>query len=340
MLSLQVLVYDGIKGANWISPIDLAAYDVILADYETMISEMKFVNASQVHRVQRAPPRYIKPTSPLLKVDWWRVCLDEAQMVQSGVTIAARLVGQLTTTHRWAITGTPIDKSVNDLCGLFRFLGFEKNRDLRWAYERYTSGESDELIEELWPIMWRTCKTQDILDEIDIPKQTEIVHFITPSDLELYFYNEQFVSCFQAFQEKADMLAAQQQRLSDLNPHVLKLVRQTSNCPFLGSRTYFSCVFSSLQLMEPLRKIRQDCSMPSVLQKTDQRINKNLLRPDDLLQHLISNTEIKAKTELRTIGSSLNGLAALHIGEKNYDAAIAMYKKVLKWAAEYTGNIR
>lgn len=92
--------------------------------------------------------------------------------------------------------------------------------------------------------------------------------------------------------------------------------------------------------MEPLRKLRQDCSMPSILQKTDQRINKNLLRPDDLLQHLISNTEIKAKSELRTIGSSLNGLAALNIIQNNFGAAIEMYKKVLKWATDYTGNIR
>lgn len=92
--------------------------------------------------------------------------------------------------------------------------------------------------------------------------------------------------------------------------------------------------------MEPLRKLRQDCSMPSILQKTDQRINKNLLKPDDLLQHLISNTEIKAKSELRTIASSLNGLAALKISQNQCDEAIALYKKVLKWANDYKENIR
>lgn len=92
--------------------------------------------------------------------------------------------------------------------------------------------------------------------------------------------------------------------------------------------------------MEPLRKLRQDCSMPSVLQKNDQRINKNLLKPDDLLQHLISNTEIKAKSELRTIGSSLNGLAALHISQNKCGDAIVTYKQVLKWATDYNGSIR
>lgn len=234
MCSLQIFVYNGIRNANWISPIDLAAHDLVLIDYETMSSELKFVDASKAQRTQRAPPLYIKPISPLLKLDWWRVCLDEAQMVHSGVTSAAQLVAQLPTTHRWAITGTPIDKSIDDLFGLFCFLNFapyNKCSSLRWAHERFTSGESDELIKILWPIMWRTCKSPHILDEIAIPKQTEIVHFITPSDLELYFYNEQFVSCYQAFQEKANKLAAQQGRqlLSSLSPHILKLVRVMTN---------------------------------------------------------------------------------------------------------------
>lgn len=92
--------------------------------------------------------------------------------------------------------------------------------------------------------------------------------------------------------------------------------------------------------MEPLRKLRHDCSMPSILQKTDQRVNKSLLKPADLLQHMFSNTEIKVKSELRTVVSSLNGLAALYISQNKPGEAIKMYKKVLKWAAHYTGNIR
>lgn len=197
-----------------------------------MASELKFVDASKVQRVARAPPRFLKPISPLLKLDWWRVCLDEAQMVQSGVSSAAQLVAQLPAINRWAITGTPIDKSFNDLFGLFCFLDltpYNYAPTFRWLHENYTSGENDELVEILWRIMWRTCKSRDILDEIDIPKQTEIIHYITPSDLELYFYNEQYMSCYQAFQEKANKLAEQQkeQLLSTMSPHVLKLVMPT-----------------------------------------------------------------------------------------------------------------
>lgn len=279
-------------------------------------------------------------------MEWWRVCLDEAQMVHSGINSAAQLVAQLPTIHRWAITGTPIDKSINDLFGLFCFLNlvpYNYAPTFRSVHQNFTSGENDELIAILWRVMWRTCKSMDILNEIAIPKQTEIVHFITPSDLELYFYNEQFLSCYQAFQEKANKLAAQQEKqlLSSLSPHVLKLVRMICH-EFERNRTSFQRFFFvfHLKLMEPLRKLRQDCSMPSILQKNDQRINKSLLKPDDLLQHLISNTEIKTKSEIRTIGSSLNGLAALLIIQNKYDDAIGMYKKVLRWAADYTGNIR
>lgn len=199
----------------------------MLIDYETMSSEFKFVEASKVQRRHRFAPLFIKPISPLLKLDWWRVCLDEAQMVHSGITCAAKLVAHLPATHRWAITGTPIDKSINDLYGLFCFLDFEPyNRatKFRSMEESFTSGESDELVEVLWRVMWRTCKSRAILNEIAIPEQTEVVHMITPSDIEAYFYNEQYISCYQAFQEKANRLAEQQEKLSSLNPHVLKLV--------------------------------------------------------------------------------------------------------------------
>lgn len=230
LFSFQVLLYDGIKKTNWISPVDLAKYDLVLTDYETMGPEIRFVDASKVQRVQRAPSLFIKPISPLLKLDWWRVCLDEAQMVQSGVTSAAQLVAELPAVHRWAITGTPIDKSFNDLFGLFCFLNFEPythGPTFRRMHHKYTAGENDELVDILWRVMWRTCKTRAVLEEIAIPAQTEIVHYIAPSDLELYFYNEQFVSCYQAFTEKANKLAEKQEKLllSDLSPHVLKLVR-------------------------------------------------------------------------------------------------------------------
>lgn len=53
--------------------------------------------------------------SPLPCIEWWRVCLDEAQMVEGTNSKTAEMALRLTAVNRWCITGTPIQKMVNDL---------------------------------------------------------------------------------------------------------------------------------------------------------------------------------------------------------------------------------
>ena len=59
---------------------------------------------------------------PLTRLRWWRVCLDEAQMVESSTAKAAEMAGRLSARHRWCITGTPLSRGLEDLYGLFTFL--------------------------------------------------------------------------------------------------------------------------------------------------------------------------------------------------------------------------
>lgn len=78
--------------------------------------------------------------------------------------------------------------------------------------------------------------------------------------------------------------------------------------------------------------------MPSIVTRTDSATKKSL-SPDELHKHLKTNVETMAKSELRTIASSLNGLAALYIIQCKTDEAIKMYQKLLKWSDEYNDNI-
>lgn len=56
----------------------------------------------------RHKKRYAVPESPLLQVHWWRVVLDEAQLVGGGFSATAVMAARLIAVHRWAVTGTPI----------------------------------------------------------------------------------------------------------------------------------------------------------------------------------------------------------------------------------------
>ena len=64
-----------------------------------------------------------RTVSPLLSLTWWRLVLDEAQMVESGTAKAAAMARRLRATHRWAVSGTPMGRGrLGDLQGLMAFL--------------------------------------------------------------------------------------------------------------------------------------------------------------------------------------------------------------------------
>lgn len=56
----------------------------------------------------RDPKRYATLPCPLILVEWWRVCLDEAQMVEKVTWSFAKMAGMLPAVNRWCVTGTPI----------------------------------------------------------------------------------------------------------------------------------------------------------------------------------------------------------------------------------------
>lgn len=75
--------------------------------------EIYYAETATEERQLRHTKRYFAPTSPLTCVQWWRVCLDEAQMVEGITTKTAEMTKKLNVIHKWAVTGTPIQKSIH-----------------------------------------------------------------------------------------------------------------------------------------------------------------------------------------------------------------------------------
>ncbi|KIW82803.1 hypothetical protein Z517_02046 [Fonsecaea pedrosoi CBS 271.37] len=124
--SLSVFHYTGVSsyrksGEKLIE--QLLNQDVVLTTYNVI--------AKEVHYVAEKPDRNLRykreetPKSPLTQISWWRVCLDEAQMVESGVSSAATVARLIPRHNAWAVTGTPLRKGHRDLFGLLLFLRYE-----------------------------------------------------------------------------------------------------------------------------------------------------------------------------------------------------------------------
>ncbi|KAK6127214.1 hypothetical protein DH2020_039057 [Rehmannia glutinosa] len=86
---------------------ELQKHDIVLTTYSTLASEESW------------------DKSPIKKIEWRRVILDEAHVIKNVNTQQSRAVTNLNAKRRWAVTGTPVQNNSFDLFSLVAFLKFE-----------------------------------------------------------------------------------------------------------------------------------------------------------------------------------------------------------------------
>jgi E3 ubiquitin-protein ligase SHPRH len=137
--SLKVCIYEGAKNTDLTSTqksdmAEISTADIVLTTYDVLKEDLS--HDSDRHDGDRRFLRYQKryPVTPtvLTRVHWWRLCLDEAQMVESSKTSVTEMAMRLNAQHRWCITGTPIQRRLDDLFGLLRFLKTHPFDTYRW----------------------------------------------------------------------------------------------------------------------------------------------------------------------------------------------------------------
>lgn len=321
--SLHVMVYQGVKKHGFLQPQMLAEQDVVITTYDVLRTELNYVDIphsnSKDGRRFRNQKRYMAIPSPLVAVEWWRICLDEAQMVECTTAKAAEMALRLTGVNRWCVSGTPVQRGLEDLFGLVLFLGVDPYWVKHWwdqlLYKPYCRRNPLPLYRLLAKILWRSAK-KDVIDQIQIPEQTEDVHWLHFSPVERHFYHRQHEVCCQ------DALA----KLRKISDWSLKLSS-------LDRRTVSSILY-------PLLRLRQACCHPQAVRGEFLPLQKSTMTMEELLTSLQKKCRTECEEAHRQLVCAFNGLAGIHIIKGEYPMAAELYREVLRSSEEHKEKLK
>ena len=119
-----------------------SSVDVVVTTYGTVQSEFKsMLGSGKSNNGLRNPGQ----NQPLLMFDWKRIILDEAHGIKNPSTIVSRACCMLKAQNRWAVTGTPMHNSLQDIYGLLKFLRHEPWCEASFWRKAITSAASTEV---------------------------------------------------------------------------------------------------------------------------------------------------------------------------------------------------
>ncbi|OQO08880.1 hypothetical protein B0A48_05770 [Cryoendolithus antarcticus] len=178
--SLRVMHYTGVPKVTkrGVSDDDVLKdltqnYDVVLTTYQVLTREVHFAE-DPPDRGMRNARRFERTRSPLVRVRFWRAVMDEAQMLESSVTAAARVACKIPRVHSWAVSGTPLRKDVADLHGLLVFLRVRLLANNTRLWSHLITNHRHTFKRLFGTISLRHTKAQ-IRDELRLPPQKRVV---------------------------------------------------------------------------------------------------------------------------------------------------------------------
>lgn len=185
---------------------DLASADIVLCSYSALSAEIhaaSFVPGQRNTRHWRKREDIEKVRSALVQVEFWRVILDEAQMIQSGVSNAAQVASMIPRVHAWAVSGTPVKASLMDLKGQFGFFKLHPFSGTR-AFERLLT-MPDDFTKIISMVGIRHTKAM-LKDQLVLPPQKRMLIAVKLTELERHFYSgtlDEFKAVFNSLNERS-----------------------------------------------------------------------------------------------------------------------------------------
>lgn len=338
-------------------PTEANKYDVVITTYQVLKTDFNVARAARL-RPRRENVVYLNseyrnnsPRSPLVRVEWFRVVMDEVQMVGGGRT--EDMVSLIPRLSSLAVSGTPARAQVADLIRVLRFLRVNTvigssrmwSRLLKKSYaDHFTAFMQNYAI--------RTLKAS-VKNELTIPQQTRFLVPIELGMVERHVYDHAFeavlleigldargVAAFEGWEVDAHALRNAIRRLRGIctHPQVGQLQRPNDKLIKPGTVKTIAEVLQTMRETNR-RNIMEDWRSKVLLLTRHAQLQQNvgtdrnryqtalgvLQQAEKQVNELID--EIKADlVELQKKGNALKEEAAARreaMGQKSDDASIS-----------------
>ena len=132
---------------------------------------------------------------PLMLIQFWRVVLDEVQMVSLRVSRAFQSASLIPRFHSWGVSGTPIKKNMDDLLATLKFLRFFPFNGVLGDYCWNKLIHNKEEFSKLWNSLSIRHTKSMVHDDIQLPEQSRILMTMPFTAIEQDLYSRRFEQC-------------------------------------------------------------------------------------------------------------------------------------------------
>ncbi|NXN47255.1 TTF2 factor, partial [Rhinoptilus africanus] len=298
----------------------LSEYDVVVTTYSILSKEVPTSKEEgEVPAEDYDVGSRSSPCSPLLRVAWARVILDEAHNVKNPKVQTSIAVCKLRASARWAVTGTPIQNNLLDMYSLLRFLRcspFDEFKVWKYQVDNNTKKGGERLSLLTRSLLLR--RTKDQLDStgkplVSLPQRSMHLHQLKLSAEEQSVYNVLFArsrSTLQSYLKRQEQKNEGRAYASG-NPFE-KVAQEFAVNPkeFLAGSQGASQVSSTVHVLSMLLRLRQCCCHLSLLKVALDQVN---LSSEGLSLSIEEQLSALTLSELQTPDSKstvyLNGTA-------------------------------
>ncbi|CBF69917.1 uncharacterized protein ANIA_10794 [Aspergillus nidulans FGSC A4] len=153
---------------------ELSKYDLVITTYSIVLSELSGRGSRRAG------------SSPLTKMNMFRIVLDEAHTIREQSAAQTQAIFRLNAQRRWSVTGTPIQNRLDDLLSVTKFLGIypydDRSRFNMHILSRFKTGDATVLAS--LRVLVDSFTLRRVKDKIDLPARHDKIVMLEFSESE------------------------------------------------------------------------------------------------------------------------------------------------------------